>query len=122
MFLNALQGFAIISTYVTEIFASTNPDISPINASTVITTVLIVANLIFMNLVDRAGRRVFFICSSVATTIGLVIFATYLYYLSENPAYDWAPIVCLSYVLFVSCLGMTPIPFLISIEIFPKKV
>lgn len=122
MLLNSLQGFAIILTYVTEIFASTNPNISAINASMVITSILIGANFIYMNLVDRAGRRVFYICSSIAAFVGHVLFALYLYFLTDNHAFDWVPIVCLSYVLFVSSLGMNPVPFLVSIEIFPKKV
>lgn len=122
MALNSLQGFTILQNYVTEIFASSNPAISPIDSSIVITTIFIISNLIFMNLVDRAGRRTFYIWSSIATTIGLILFAAYLYYLTDNHTFDWVPVVCLSFVLFVSCLGMTPVPFITLMEIFPEKV
>lgn len=120
--LNGMQGFVILVTYVTEIFSSTNPNISPIDSSIIITTILIISNVIFLNSVDRAGRRTFYIYSSVATAIGLIVFAGYLYYLTDNHTFDWVPIVCLSYVLFVSSLGMNPVPLLIVVEIFPKKV
>lgn len=75
-----------------------------------------------MNLVDRAGRRIFYIYSSIVSGLGHVVFALYLYYLADNHAFDMAPMICLSFILFVSCLGMTPVPYLVSIEIFPKKV
>lgn len=112
----------ILVTFVTDIFASTNPDISPIGSSSIVTAILIIANLIFINLIERAGRRTFFISSSLATAIGHTLFALYLYYLADNHAFDWAPIVCMSYVLFVSSLGMNSLPYIISIEIFPAEV
>lgn len=71
---------------------------------------------------DRAGRRTFFIYSSLATTVGLALFALYLIFLMDDRAFDWAPIAIMSYVLFVSCLGMNPVSYLIMIEIFPRKV
>lgn len=120
--LSSLQGIMILMTFVTDIFASTNPDISPIDSSSIVTTILIMANLIFINLIDRAGRRTIFISSALATATGHTLFALYLYYLTDNHAFDWVPIVCMSYVLFVSSLGMNSLPFIISIELFPAKV
>lgn len=120
--LNVLQGSIILGAYVTEIFASSNANVSAIDASILITTTLIISNLIFLNVVDRAGRRTFYICSSLATAVGLTVFAIYLYYLTNNRAFDWVPIVSLAYVLFVSCLGMNPVPFLVTIEILPNRV
>lgn len=122
IFLYPFQGLPIMTNYVTEIFASTNPNVSPLYASTLITMIMIIANLVFLNVVDRAGRRKFYIFSSLATSFGLALFAIYLYSLTDNRAFDWVPVVCLSYVLFVNCLGMYPIPWLIVIEIMPKKV
>lgn len=112
----------VIASYVTDILANSNPDISPIDASIGITLMLVGANLIFMNVVDRAPRRVFYICSSLATTIGLALFAVYLHYLSDNHAFGYVPTVCVSFSLFVSCLGMSPIPYIIMFEIVPEKV
>lgn len=122
MLLGPLQGMTILTTYVAEIFASTNPNNSPLYASTMITSIMIIAHLIYLNVVDRAGRRKFYICSSLATSAGLTLFAFYLYFLTDNLAFDWVPIVCLSYVLFANSLGMATIPWLIIIETMPKKV
>lgn len=120
--LSSLQGFSVLIGYVTEILGSSNSNISPIDASIGITVMLILTNLIFLSVVDRAARRVFYIWSSLATTIGLVFYAAYLYYLTKNHALDWVPIVCLSYILFVSSLGLSPVPCIIMFEIVPEKV
>lgn len=112
----------MISGYVTEILASSNPNISSLDASIGVTVMLVAANLIYLNLVDRAGRRVFYIWSSVATAIGLTLYAVYLYCLTDNRAFDWVPTVCVSFALFVSCLGMNPVPYIIMFEIAPEKV
>lgn len=108
--------------YVTEIFASTSPNQSPLYASTLITSVVLIANFVFLTVVDRAGRRKFYIFSSLGTSFGLAMFAIYLSFLSDNHLFDWVPVVCLSYVLFANGLGMYPIPWLIIIEIMPQKV
>lgn len=80
------------------------------------------ANLIFMKIVDRAGRRTFFIVSSFATTIGLAIFAVYLKYFSSDARYDWILVACLSSVLLVGFLGMIPTPYIVAVELLPEKV
>lgn len=120
--LTSLQGFSVLVGYIIEILGSSNSNISPIDASIGITVMLILTNLIFLSVVDRAARRVFYVWSSLATTIGLVFYAAYLYYLTDNHALDWVPIACLSYVLFVSSLGMSPVPCIIMFEIVPEKV
>lgn len=113
---------SIMMMYVTEIFASTNPNQSPLYASTMITTVVLIANFVFLTVVDRAGRRKFYISSSLASSFGLALFASYLHFLSDNHSFDWFPVVCISYVLFANRLGMTPITWLMIIEIMPQKV
>lgn len=120
--LAALQGFGVLISYVTEIFTTTNSSISANNASIIILTILIVSNLVFINLVDRAGRRTLFIWSSFVTAIILAVFIVYLHSLAENRALNWVPIVCLSSALFISCLGMNPIPFIVTLEVLPQKV
>lgn len=116
--LSTLTGGAVIVSYITDILASSNSNISPVDASIGITIMLIFASFIFINLVDRAGRRVFCIGSSVASTIGLVLFAAYLYYLSDNHKFDWVPIGCISFVLLAGSFA----PNMILYEITPEKV
>lgn len=117
-----LQGTSIMVNYLTEIFASTNSNIPSLYASTIYTALMIAANFIYLNLVDRFGRRTLYIWSTLATAIGFTMFAIYLYCLTDNRALDFVPIVCLSFSSFVNSLGMYPIPWLIFIETMPMKV
>lgn len=120
--LNIMQGYHIFTSYVTEIFANSSSNISAIDASILITSMLIASSFIFLNLIDRAGRRTFYIYSSLATTFGLVLYVIYLFFLEGNHAFDWVPSVGVSYVILVSSMGMNPVPFLVMVEILPKKV
>lgn len=120
--LNVTQGYSILHSYVTEIIANSNSNISAIDSSIYITLLLIVSTTIFLNLIDRAGRRTFYIYSSLATTFGLVLFALYLFFLENNHVFDWVPLVSVAYIILVASMGMNPVPFLVMIEIYPKKV
>lgn len=120
--LNSLQGFTVLVAYVTEIFANTNSKWSAIDSSIIITSLLILANLIVINLIDRAGRRILYVCSSLATSLALILFAGYLYFYADDNAYDWMPIISVSLIIFLCGLGMGPVPFIVMIEIFPQNV
>lgn len=120
--LNSVQGFTVLIAYVTEIFASTNSNLKPIESSLIITSLLIVANLIFCKIIDRAGRRILYVCSSLATSLAYVLFAIHLFFDVHIVAYEWVPIVSVSFIIFVASLGMGPVPFTVMMEIYPRKV
>lgn len=80
------------------------------------------ANFVFVNVVDRAGRRTFYIYSSLATIIGHVVFALYLHFLAHNRAFDLVPMIVMSYGLVANAMGMNPVPWVIMMEIFREKV
>lgn len=122
MVLNAMQGTMVLRSYATEILTNSHSNISPIDASIGMTVMLIGANIIFMNLIDRVGRRTIYMWSSLACTTILVFYAAYLYYLTDNHAFDWVPVASVSTMIFVSALGMDSAPFIIMYEIIPKKV
>lgn len=120
--LSSTQGFFLLVAYVTEIFESTSSNLTAIESSIVITSILIVGNLIVFNIIDRVGRRILYLSSSVFTTLALITFAIYLRTFADNTALAWVPIVSVSFIIFVSSLGMIPVPFLVMVEILPKKV
>lgn len=120
--LNLLQGFLILLAFMSDVFEKSNPNISSIDSSIVITGMLIMANFVYVNLIDRANRRTFYICSALATTVGHIVFALYLYFLADNHTFDWVPIVIMSFALFSTSLGMDPVPWLIMLELLPRKV
>lgn len=112
----------ILTNYVTEIFSTTNPNVSPLYASTIVTIVLLLACLMFTFTVDRFNRRTLYIWSATATGTILTLFAVFLMYLENDSKFDWAPVVFVSTSLFVSYLGMCNVTWLIMIEVMPVKV
>lgn len=120
--LNLLQGFTILVAFMSDVFEKSNPNMSSVDSSIVITGMLILANFFYVNLIDRANRRTFYIWSSLITTVGHIVFALYLYFLADNHAFDWVPIIVMSFSLFVASLGMDPVPWIVMLEILPKKV
>lgn len=90
--LYSLQGMMILNNFVTEIFSSTKLNIPPLFASIITTSMLIIAILIYMNLVYRFDRRTLYVCSSMAVTAGLTTFAVYLYFFAESETFDWVPL------------------------------
>lgn len=112
----------ILTNYVTEIFSTTNPNTSPLYASTIVTIVLLLASLVFTFIVDRFNRRTLYIWSATTTGTILTFFAVYLMYLANDPKFDWAPVVFVSTGLFVTYLGMINVTWLIMIEVMPVKV
>lgn len=36
--------------------------------------------------------------------------------------FNWMSPLCISLIIFIGCLGLIPIPYIVSLEIYPKKV
>lgn len=75
-----------------------------------------------MFLVDRLGRKLLFISSSIGTGIGMLILALHRYYKDELPESNWVPMYGLSITIFIASVGIVPVPFIITCDILPPKV
>lgn len=62
------------------------------------------------------------ITSSILTTITFFLFAVYSSCWINQPEYEWIPTVLFTCIVLFSCLGLIPIPFILTMEIFPRKV
>lgn len=62
------------------------------------------------------------ITSSILTTISFFFFGVYCLLWINQPEYEWMPPFYFACIIFFSWMGQIPIPFIITIEIFPKKV
>lgn len=56
--LGFLSGAFVILSYVTDIFVKTGSSLTPNNSSILISVTQIIANLCFLNIVERFNRRV----------------------------------------------------------------
>lgn len=56
------------------------------------------------------------------TAISFFLFGTYCFLWLKQPEYEWIPPVCLVCIIYFSCMGLVSIPYILTIEIFPKEV
>lgn len=76
-------------------------------------------------LVDSVGRRPLLITSSVGSIIGLSAVGAFAYLHEAGmdlSAVDWLPVVSLSFVIFISNLGLVCLPFVMITEMLTPKV
>lgn len=50
------------------------------------------------------------------------LFGIYGMFWLKQPGFEWMPIFCFSSIIYFSCMGLRPIPYIVTMEIFPKKV
>lgn len=145
-----LTGTVTILSYITVIFEQTGSALSEKHSSilVIVTQVWIVihsencsthtqtytnsfkyyisfqltGNLVFMNIVERFNRKTLYISSALSTAVLFFLFGAYGFFELKNLGYTWLPPVCISLTIFSSCLGLLPIPYVVTSEIFPKKV
>lgn len=63
-----------------------------------------------------------FIGSSILTAISFLLFGIYCFLWLKQPEYEWMPPFCLVCIIYFSCMGLVSIPYILTIEIFPKEV
>lgn len=141
--LSFLTGAFTIVGFATYIFKETGSSLSEKDSSILVSITLLTGNLIFLNIVERINRRVFssmifiamelklkqfaifqtlYITSSVLTMAAYFLFSAYGYFWLKQPGYEWMPPFCFACIVYCSCMGLSPIPFILSFEIYPKKV
>lgn len=117
-----LTGTVTILNYITVIFAQTGSALTEKHSSVLVSLTQLAGNLVFMNIVERFNRKTLYICSAISTTILYGLFGAYGYFDMKNLGYEWIPPVLMCLCIFSSCLGLLPIPYVVTSEIFPKKI
>ncbi|XP_055308694.1 facilitated trehalose transporter Tret1-like isoform X2 [Sitodiplosis mosellana] len=120
--LNFASGTMVIMSYVTDIFTKTGSSLSTKNSSLLVSITQITANVLFLNCVERINRRALQICSSLLTTASFFLFAAYCLLWIDEPELNWMPPFCFACIIYFSWMGQIPIPFIVTFEIFPKKI
>lgn len=125
-FLTQLCGASTFVTYAAVIFKSVGgSNIDPFIGSITIAVVQILGSLFTTQLSDRLGRKFLVLVSLFGSSIGLILFAFYLY-LNDNgydlSSFEWVPVTCLSFVIFIASAGIIPLALVCTVENLPSKV
>ena len=101
------------------------PDISTNMALIILAGVGLIASIASAFVVDRFGRKPLYLISAFICTLCLGVIGSYflLQKLNMNVnSFSWVPLVTLVIYFGSHSLGLTPIPYVVSSEIFPIKV
>lgn len=120
--LNQFCGCYALLSYTTKVFEEAGASLSPIESSVLIVGVQLSANILTIYLVDRVGRKILFIASSLGTAVGITCLGLHNLYRDQLDDFRWIPIASLSFAIFIASLGLLSLPYTIAIDILPAKV
>lgn len=122
---NFIAGCFIFINYAMLVFKKSDGIIDPHISSIVLAVVQIIGGLLSTSLSDKLPRKVLLIISLVGSAVGLFSLSIYLYLDHigfDLSSYSSVPIVCLSFVIFISCAGIAPLSNVCTVENLPPKV
>lgn len=126
--LSMLSQFTVSSVFLTysgDILSRTGNNVNPYTASIIFGVIQIVASLFTTQLADRLGRKVLLTVSLLGTVLGQVALSsfTYLHILGHDLSFfSWIPVISISFVVFISTLGIIPLASVCTVEVLPAKV
>lgn len=137
---DALNGFAIcftlyifalstgnhtIASYAVMIYKRTGTKIDTFVSLMMLSLALTVGSILSSYLADILGRKVLNIVSLGGSAVGLFTMSIYHYFYIRGydlSAFDWIPVASLSFVIFISSVGVISISYVCSVEYLPQKV
>jgi MFS family permease len=122
-----MSGCYILMTYNHEVFSAANVSVlSVFWSSLAFAFIQFLAAIFTAWYVDKIGRRVILIGSSFASAFCLAIFSLYMFLKTRTSiditGFGWIALVSLLVDIFVSCVGIIPVPAFYAPEILDQKV
>lgn len=125
MSMSHLCGTYVLCNYAATIFQHSGSTINASFSSIIMGCMLVIGVYIASALIDRYGRKILMIVSAGGAAVGLTACGTYAY-LSDAGVdvarFNWVPVAALSLFIFVSAIGMLPVPYVYVAEIFPQRL
>lgn len=124
MFFQQLSGVNAIIFYAGEIFSSaTGSDASW--PTIVVGAMQVIAVFVSTVIVDKLGRRLLLLISSVSMCITTLVMGVYYYCKAFGPSVEsvsWLPLVCICGFIILFSIGFGPIPWMMMGEIFSPQI
>lgn len=127
--LNAAQHFSSISVILMNLHSILNEAgsiyIDSTYAAIIFAVVMLVAAVIAVAVVDKAGRKILLTTSSLLTGISLAVLATYFAVKNagiDTSTFSWIPIASIMVYAAVFKYGLGVVPIILLGELFPTSV
>lgn len=129
MFLQQFSGINTIILYTTDIFKASGVHLNPKDASILIGAVQVAATFVSSLVIDKLGRRILLFISGLFIAITTFILGLY-FTLKNRTSIDqdtigelgFLPVGALCIFMIAYSLGLGPIPWVISSEIFSTEI
>ncbi|GAB6025927.1 Facilitated trehalose transporter Tret1 [Chamberlinius hualienensis] len=124
--LQELSGINVVRLYAWSIFQSAHTNLDSNVQSIVVGVVLVLGSVLFTSVVEKRERRVFLLISSMMMALSLAAlggyFAVNKSYSSFAEAYlFWLPVLAAANICVGYVLGVGPMPYVITSELFPNR-
>lgn len=120
-----LSGINAVIFYTVPIFKAANSSLDPLASSLLVTSVQVVVTVLVMYIIDRLGRKVYLLQSTVIMSMCLFLLGLYFHLKSvqiEHPLMDAVPLASLMVFLFTFSMGFGPIPWVVVGEINTPEI
>lgn len=124
VFSHSTAAYTIV-TYAVTTLAKAGTTIDPYKSSIALAVAQCIGSLVSTYLADKLGRKILILMSLLGSACGLLATAFYNYMLLIGfnlSLFAWVPMVCLSFVLFISSCGIIPLAIVCCVEHLPRKV
>lgn len=125
MAVSQFSGTFTLVSYAATVFKESGSNLNPNLSSIILGCLQIIGTISTYFLIDRVGRKVLLTISCAGSAIGLSVMGIYCY-LSKHSVdvspYNWIPVITLSFVIYISSIGIIPVPYIILSEVLPQKV
>ncbi|XP_058794905.1 facilitated trehalose transporter Tret1-like isoform X1 [Phymastichus coffea] len=120
-----LSGIFAMLSYAETIFQRAGSSVSSEIAPIIIGVIQILGSFVSTLLMERAGRRPLTLISCFGMTISHFLVGLFFYLQQKQynvSSISWLPIVALSTYVVTYCLGIGPVPFVVTSEVFRPNV
>lgn len=125
MVFQQFSGINAVLAYMQSIFDATGMTLRPEYSSICIGVIQLFTIGLTAPLIDRLGRRILLLFSTIGSCLSLITLGLY-FYLKNNGvevnAISWLPIASLILFIVMFNLGIGPLPWTIMGELFPSNV
>lgn len=119
------SGTFTLTNYAQTVFRESGAQLDPNFSSIIMGSIQVLGCLCASSFIDRLGRKVLLLVSSAGSACALFVTGSYAYLYSngfEVSAWNALPVVSLSFFIFISAVGITPVPYVLATEVLPSKL
>lgn len=125
MTLNQFCGIFSMLNYTASIFEQAGSSLSPSMSAIIVAFIQVLGSYTATLLVERAGRKILYMVSTIGAGIGLSVLSVYINLSSRGydcSDFSWVPIGSFSLTIFCAQLAILSLPFLVIAELLPPKI